>query len=445
MTSPAKTNVVPANPPAVLSAAQRHDLARQFEQAKQALRRSPPDFVVAHRVLSDCCTLDPGNTMFVQALLENLHRARGKTKTAWPWQIWQRRAALAVALREQQWGAALHHGWFLLGEVPHEVRLLTDLAKICTELEHGPSGVILLREAYRLAPHNAEVLRSLAIALGEAGQFAAAGTVWQGLRKLQPGDSLAQALSELLVAADENPAEAVAGDLVARVESHVQAGRWSAAEKLLTDESGAAGNNLRLRELGEEVMLARAREKTTLAERQNEILRTKRAAELIAEVHEEQRRIELGVAFARYERFPSEPASSWELAACLTRVGNYSEALKYLKPLQAEAGWQLRALVAAGENWQQLRQFSRALELYRAAVESPLAGPASEDWQRACYRGAILAEASGSPATAVRWFEQLVAADPEYKDVAARLDNLRAICDKGGFSAGSTDGQDGRK
>ncbi len=69
MTSSA--NETPANqsPPAVLSAAQRHDLARQFERAKQLAGKSPPDFAGVHRVLSECCTLDPGNTLFTAALL----------------------------------------------------------------------------------------------------------------------------------------------------------------------------------------------------------------------------------------------------------------------------------------------------------------------------------------------------------------------------------------
>lgn len=247
MTSPASSTPPPPNPPAVLSAAQRHQLGRQFEQAKQLLNRHPPDYAGTHRVLSDCCTLDPGNTLFLQALLENLQRGKGKTATAWPWQVWQRRAAFKVAMHERQFGLALTHGWFLLGESPHDARLLTSLAEICSELDHGPSQVLLLQEAYRIAPESPDVLRPLANALGEAGQFAAAGTIWRELLKLQPGDLQAKEYAWLFVAEDEKPTDIAQGDLATRVESHVQARRWSAAEKLLAKESGASGNDLRLR------------------------------------------------------------------------------------------------------------------------------------------------------------------------------------------------------
>ncbi|WP_425618643.1 hypothetical protein NA78x_002352 [Anatilimnocola sp. NA78] len=438
MTSPASSTPPPTNPPAVLSAAQRHQLARQFEQAKQLLNRQPPDYAGTHRVLSDCCTLDPGNTLFLQALLENLQRAKGKTATAWPWQVWQRRAAFNVSLRERYLGLALRHGWFLLGESPRDAKVLANLAEVCLLLDHGPSQVLLLQEAHRLTPKDPTVLRALATALGEAGQFAAAGSIWKELSKQEPPDVLAKEFAWLFVAEEVKPIDISQGDLAARIESHIQARRWSAAERLLADESGAAGNNLRLRELGEEIMLGRAREKTELARRQAELLPSPRTLRLIDEVLEEQRRVELGVAFARYERFPSEPASSWELAGCLTRAGNCSEALKYLHPLQKLPEWRLRALVAAGENWQQLRQFVRAFELYQQAAEIGTSGENAdqdEDFQKALYRGAVLAEASGSAAEALRWWERLVAINPAYKDASARLDNVRLICDKGGFSA----------
>ncbi|QDU27622.1 Tetratricopeptide repeat protein [Anatilimnocola aggregata] len=454
MTSPASSTPPPTNPPAVLSAAQRHQLARQFEQAKQLLNRQPPDFAGAHRVLSDCCTLDPGNTLFLQALLENLQRAKGKTAKAWFWQVWQRRAAFSVAVRERHLGLALKHGWFLLGASPRDIKTLANLAEICLLLDHGQSQVLLLQEAYRLAPQDPAVLRPLAIALGEGGQFSAAGHVWQELLRVTKDDEQAQRLAALFVR-NEVPSSPATGGLVDRVQELIELQHWLAAEALLAEPSDASGDApqpdplpgvprsgscetrdyLRLRALGEEIMLGRAREKTELARRQAELLPSPRTHRLIDEVLEEQRRIELGVAFARYERFPSEAASSWELAGCLSRAGNYSEALKYLKPLQEMAGWRLRALVAAGENWQQLRQFDRALEIYRQATKTEPADANDADFKKALYRGAILAEASNSTAEALHWWQRLVALNPAYKDALARLDNLRLICDKGGFSA----------
>jgi len=194
-----------------------------------------------------------------------------------------------------------------------------------------------------------------------------------------------------------------------------------------------------VRTLGEEIMLGRARDRSAIAERLFHFSTKPQHRRLIGEMREEQHRIELGVAFARYERFPSEPALSFELAACLTRAKNYSEALKYLSPLIAQEKWRTQALIATAENWQHLRQFDRAMQAYHEALETPDLDPQDEHVQRGWYRGAVLAEASRQPQLALAWLERLTAANSGYKDAAARLDNLRVICNKGGFSAHGAD------
>jgi tetratricopeptide (TPR) repeat protein len=410
--------------PAAITAVQRRELARMFERAKQFALAQPPDFAGTHRVLAECCTIDPGNTLFVQALLENLQRARGKTTKAWPWQVWSLASALDSAVREQRFRDALAKGWRLLGERPQDPTVLRKLADVCDALDHQQTQLLLLQSAYQVTPQDSAVLQALQKALAGAGQFEAAAKLSAEVPK-QP------ALLE----------ESQKDDLVSAVELAVEQGQWGQAEKLFAEQGGAAGANIRLRELGEEIMLGRAREKTRLAEEQAAREPTPRHQQLVAEVQGEQRRIELGVAFARYERFPSEPASSWELAQCLTRVGNFSEALKYLAPLNDQPAWRIRALIASGENWQHLRQFDRALDSYRQAISIAEQTSVDEQLIKAWYRGAVLAEAMGRIEQAVDWLERLTAADPGYKDAAARLVKLRAVCDKGGFSAEPAAGQ----
>jgi tetratricopeptide (TPR) repeat protein len=427
--------------PAVITAVQRWELARMFERAKQLALAQPPDFRGAHAVLAECCTIDPGNTLFVQALLENLQRAQGRTARAWPWQIWSIRADFQRALTGRDVSGALGHGWRLLAFKPKDDRLISHLAELCHELGHGQSQVLLLQEACRVAPRNAMHLPFLAIALGEQGQFASAADTWREWLRHSPDDKNAKQLIEIYRKGNEAP-DSVKGDLPTRVKSLIEHGHWFAAEQLLAEESGAEGNDLRLREFGEEISLRRAAAKTEMAERQFALMGTPRTKQLVSEVQDEQRRIELGVAFARYERFPSEPASSWELARCLSRVGNYSESLKYLAPLLERPDWKLRSLVAVAENWQQLRQFEKALGFYREAVTvADQDGSTEDSAMKAWYRGAVLAEAMGRVTEAVGWLERLTAADPGYKDAAARLVKLRAVCDKGGFSAEPAAGQ----
>jgi tetratricopeptide (TPR) repeat protein len=442
MTSPANETPASHSPPAVLSAAQRHDLARQFESAKQLTRKSPPDFASVHRVLSECCTLDPGNTLFTAALLENLHRANGKTATVWFWKVWKLRAEFDAALQAKHWRLALVAGWRLLGERPRDSAVLFGLSQVCGELDHLLTQIQLLQAACRLGPANETLLAAWAKALAAAGQFAESAHVWRRWLEHFKGTEALQYLEAMRETEQVGPGGHVFDEslpLGARVSKLIRDQQWDAAENLLGSHSGAVGADLELRSLGEELSVGRARQRVTIAERLMHLSPTSRQRRLAEEMTEELQRIELGVAFARYERFPSEPASSFELAACLTRAKNFSEALKYLSPLIAHEKWRTQALVATAENWQHLRQFDRALQAYRDALEVPQLDPQDEHVQRGWFRGAVLAEASRQPELAVAWLERLTAANSGYKDAAARLDNLRVICNKGGFSAHGAD------
>lgn len=432
MTSPAPNHSVP-NPPAVLTAAQRHDLARQFERAKQLAAKSPPDYRGVHRVLADCCTLDPGNTLFVAALLENLHRARGRTRSQWFWNVWKLRAELSRTIADDRWSAALRSGWELLGESPRSASVLRQLATICERLDHGPTQIILLRGAREFAPKDIAVLRPLALALSAAGQFSEASVIWQQVLKQRAGDEQAHEFLRILQPVKKK-VEPIEASLAEQIRALVKVQDWDRAEQVLSAESGAAGANLELRELGEEISLGRAEERTAIARQLTAIRVTPVMQRLVEEMQQEQRRIELGVAYARHERFPSDPALVANLANCLTAVGNYSEALKYLGRLPDSYYKQL--LTAA--NWQRLRQFDRALAAYRLGIESEDFDPqeTSSFHQSVLYNGGVLAEAMNQPALALAWLERLVALSSHYKDAQERLDKLRVICNKGGFSAG---------
>lgn len=437
MTSPAQETV--PNPPAVLTAAQRHDLARQFERAKQLAAKTPPDYRGVHRVLSACCTLDPGNTLFVSALLENLRRARGRTRSQWFWNVWKLRAQLSRTIAEKQWNSALRAGWGLLGESPRSTEPLRQLATISEQLDHGPTQIILLRAARELTPADVTVLRPLALALSEAGQFSEAAGTWQSVLKQRSADEQAQEFLRILqpVKRKLEPTEA---ELAERVRAFLEAKDWDSAEQLLAAESGAAGANLELRQLGEEISLGRAEERTAIARQLAAIRLTPMMQRLVPEMLDEQRRIELGVAYARYERFPNDPGLTANLADRLTAAGNFSEALKYLDRLP----FSIFKLIKSAENWQRLRQFDRALAGYREAIELEDFEP-EESFveQSALYQGAVLAEAMGQPALALAWLERLEAVSCNYKDAEARLDKLRAICNKGGFSAGPEEAPSG--
>ena len=442
MTSPASETPLPKSParqspPAVLTAAQRHDLARQFADVQRLVHRSPPDFRGAHQKLAEICTLDPGNTHFVAVLLENLKNAQGKTASAWFWQVWKLRLEMQKAIQEQNWSVALRAGWALLGEVPEDSDVVRRLAEICAALDHAPSQIILLRAAQRIAPRVLVVLRPLAIALSEAGQFAESADVWLQLLAVAQFDVEAHEFLEILQR--KKKVDHHEKEMLREIDLLLKGEHWEQAEQAVNAQEAEEGTDLEIRWLRESIEVGRAQERTDTARKLAEYRPTMATERLVRELLDEQRRVELGIAYARYERFPTNPNSLVILADCLKEVRNYSEALKYLEQLQQHAGFEVPALVRKAENWQRLRQFERALDCYREAIGRPdfLTEKLSyAEFELALFNGSNLATAMGDFQVALTWLERFVEADPEHEDAPARLDNLRAICHKGGFPAG---------
>ncbi|MCI0358039.1 MAG: tetratricopeptide repeat protein, partial [Planctomycetaceae bacterium] len=131
----------------------------------------------------------------------------------------------------------------------------------------------------------------------------------------------------------------------------------------------------------------------------------------------------------RSERHPGDASLRLELARRLKMAGNYSGAIQRLEEARADERLAAEVLLELGECWQHLRQFGKALDYYRQAVElsdgasggsrPPLATPLA-----ALYRIGILAAAMDQPAEAKAALARLVAIDPDYKDARQRLDNL---------------------
>ncbi len=229
--------------------------------------------------------------------------------------------------------------------------------------------------------------------------------------------------------------------LLMLAERRMGATDFDGAETLLAQASAVGGGDLRVREAWETLSLARSERRLQQAREAAERNPDEGARELVVRLLDEHERLALGVAHSRAERFPQDGRLKLDLARRLKRGGNYSGAVQRLEELRRIGGFERTALVELGECWQHLRQFEKALGYYREAIGTEeLAGGERDEAEadvgrRALYRGAVLAEALGRGAEACGWYEVLVALGG-YKDASERLDKLRPICDKNGFSPG---------
>lgn len=437
------------NPPSIISVDLRRRLQRRFEAA-QRLAADPGQIQAVHGLLGLCVATDPGNALFARAWVANLRRGRLKNHWLAPWTPLVRRRAITSAAAARAWGKVLREALQWLFVRPGDDLGPLQLAAACHSLGHAETRILWLELATELHPRSTAALRELAEAYSAAGQFSAAAQVWRALAKLSPGDPAApnslpapQPILPVPEAASEQ-APRTSQEAVARLKKLLSSHQLEAAAELLARLGGALGGDLEIRWFAEELEIATAVQRVELGRRQAEEKASAENLALLQSLLSEQKRIELGVWFARYERFPTNRNVLREMALRLKAEGNYAEAARYFEqfsqqPPGGESPVELAHLeIAWGECLQYLRKFTAALAAYQAAI---LRLPASqlqestdassrETAKLSRYRGAVLAEALGELASARLWLGEISAADPSYKDARSRLDKLPPICDK---------------
>lgn len=439
--------------PRVISPELRRRLQERYARAQTLLAQPSCDFAAAHRLLAENLALDPGNLRYIELMLVNLRRRGEASVQPGLWQRWiaatplGARAALERAIAARRWAEAVRLVPEMLWTTGLQDDALGLAAEVCAGLELGPAELLYRKAAVDAAPASTEPIRRLARALKRMGMFADAWDWWRKLDELSPGD--AEAAAELATAArssevaeaerplreriEESPGDVEA--LLALVELRLRAADFDEAPRLLAQASAVGGGDLRVRHGWEELSLAQSEHRLRLAQEAAKREDSDAARRLAAEIAEQHERLALGVAHARAERFPGDGALLLDLARRLKRSGNFSGAAQRFDELRQLPGFETTALVELGECWQHLRQFEKALDCYREAIAGPESADKEESRYLALYRGAVLAEALGRLEQACAWLRELVAATGGYKDARERLDKLRPMCDKNGFSA----------
>ncbi len=440
-------------PPRVISPDERRRLQVRYAQAQSLMARSEYDFREVHQLLARCLEVDPGNLRYIDLLLLNLKRRQEAGTQAGLFARWigatplGAHAAAERALAGEEWSAAMRFALEALWGRGLEAATLGLAADACAGMQLGPAELRYRQAAVEASPGAAEPVRRMARSLARWGQFEAAAEMWRRLLELLPGDAEAAAelseshpvksdpkLAELEGRIAANPADIDA--VLELAAARLAEGDFEAGQRLLTQASAVGGGDLRIREAWERLSLAQSEHRLRTARQRAERDGTAEAMRLVESLVDEHERLALGIAHSRAERFPGDGTLKLDLGRKLKQSGNFSGAAQRFEELRLIPGFEQVALVELGECWQHLRQFGKALDFYRAAIEWP---PKEEDRkirQLALYRGAILAEATGSPDEACEWLERLLDAAGDFKDARERLDKLRPICDKNGFSAG---------
>jgi len=413
----------------------RRRLAQRYEEAVRLMVEGPPARPRVHEVLAVCVRADPGNMLYLSELLANLNRWQPKSVRSWlgNWLGGKGTSVAEGAPPDELLRAAPE----LLRAGYDDPKLLGQLASAAGQCQLEEAELVYWRQAATVAPSDAPSLLGLARCLTRGGRFEEALEQWRKLAAAGPDEEATQALTDLEPVADVpsqaaamdsriDPADATAS--IAEAERLAQQGALIQSEELLRRSLSAAGGGLRLHEALESLQLARSEQRIAIAERRAAHDQHPQAQSLVRRLAAEHNRLEIDIFHVRSERYPGDLSLRLELARRLKRSGNFSGAIQRLEEARADERLAGEALVELGECWQHLRQYEKALDYYRRAIETDERLSVTSTTPRplvgALYRIGVLAAAMNQPAEAKAALARLVAIEPDYKDARQRLDNL---------------------
>ena len=129
-------------------------------------------------------------------------------------------------------------------------------------------------------------------------------------------------------------------------------------------------------------------------------------------------------------RYPDNLTWKYELALRLKSAGKHPDAIRYFQEALKDVRRKGAISLELGECFQGIKQYQLAMQNYEAALES-LSDRELELRKRALYRAGVLAAGLKDFDAAQKHLSTVAGLDFGYRDVAQRLDKLRAGRDKG--------------
>jgi tetratricopeptide (TPR) repeat protein len=461
---------VPADPAlspswAALSATDRSRLMQCYRTGMQAAGNAQ----YAIDMFSACVMGDPGNAVFLQALIAALKRKFGAKKSGTFTSLLSAggRTGMKRAASNAQWRDVIKQGVEILKSNPADHACLLAMAEACGNLMFVECQAVYLRAALDAAPADAEVNRQCGRYAASQGNFDQAIECWRRIARIkglteeaereiaqlsvdktitagkglvgraaanQPaaGAETAKPVdrrAELMQSVRDNPAD-VDGTLEL-ADLFEQDGRIDEAEKLLARALSASGNELKVREHVEDRQLRWAKSKVMIAEQRLAASDTPENRETVDKLKRAQLRQELEIFGARSSRYPENLTWRYELALRLKAAGKFPEAIRYFQEALKDVRRKGAISLELGECFQSIKQYPLAMQNYEAAVEA-LTDRELELRKRALYRAGVLAAGLKDLDAAQKHLSAVAGLDYGYRDVAERLDKLRSAKDNGG-------------
>ena len=462
---------------APLSPAERSRLAQCFQRGTQ---NAPTNLDYAIDMYSICVVGDPGNAVYLNALLGVVRRKHAGKKGGGLAGIFAAgsRGGLKKLAAAGKWRDIVKQGVDTIKNNPFDQGTFLALAEAAGNLGSPDAQAIYLRAALDASPMDTEVNKACAAFAAKQGQYDQAIECWRRIAKVKGlAEEAEKEIARLSVektlhagrgmigrttpaakpaaqggggAAAEPVEEPPApSDPIAELKKAITANpgdvdkyldladllerdaRLPEAEQMLAKALAVSGNELRVREHVEDRQVRWARNKLMVAERraqEEDTPENKATAEKLRAALLKQ---ELQVYTARSERYPENLTWKYELAMRLKALGKYDEAIRLFQTVLQDARRKGVVSLELGECFQKIKQYQLAMQNYRTAVEV-LTDREPDLQKRALYRAGVLASGLDDLDAARKHLTTLAGLDFGYRDVAQRLDKLGFVKDKGG-------------
>lgn len=461
-----------------VSPTQRQRLQTYYERGRRlSTDVKNPNYDEAHALFAVCVGGDPGNHVYVEALLENLDRKyHGSKKGKWLAVFSVARAALKRAAAREDWRKVLSLGPAVLRSNPWDVSILRSLAQACAAHHFHEAELRYLKNALDAYPQDPALNRHCAEAFAKLGQFEHAIDCWRQAEEFGTAsdkEEAAKRIAEHTVERASNyqdrsaehittpktlacsrTSNNISGDIgrssivedgearrkrnderrqslekaltedptdaagyVRLADLLVDEEKFDQAERLLQQGLAAAGQHLSLLERLEDLQVERAARRVAVAEQRAVVQNTAEAWRLTTELKYELNRIELEYYRRRVDRYPHDGGLLFEFGLRLKVAKNWEEAADCFRKLVEKDPKPAAALVELGETLQYLRRFPEAMLCYERAIKES----GDEDRQmgnRALYRAGVLATGLNRLEQAEAYFQELLGRDPHNKDVS---------------------------
>ena len=184
---------------APMSANKRKRLQQCFDRANELASKAKPDHDYAHDLYAQAVVNDPGNLIYVEAMLDNLQKKFNNNKKGSRFNFGGKKT-FKSAVAEQDWADVFSEGLELLKANPWDTVVLKELAKACAFNRFNEVELRYLKNALDGKPSDIEVNRHCAQSLARMGQFDMAIACWNRISEKTKGDEAERMMSELTLA-----------------------------------------------------------------------------------------------------------------------------------------------------------------------------------------------------------------------------------------------------